>query len=191
MQVETLAKFFHSIHPVDQDILGNYTSEWHQYTSPKKTILTAPGETQRNLYFVLNGVQKSYYLHADKEHIMAFTYPPSLSGIPEPFLNQRPSKYFLETITNSTFLRIPYDKHVQYLKNNREIESLFRKITEKLLNNVLERQYEQMAYNMKTRFSIFAERSPHLLNIIPQKDIASYLRMDPTNLSKLLNSVRI
>lgn len=72
--------------------------------------MTAPGETERHMYFVLDGIQKSYYLNEDKQHVIAFTYPPSFSRIPESFLTQTASNYFLETITDSSFLRLSFEE---------------------------------------------------------------------------------
>ncbi len=86
--------FLKQIHPVKEDVLDEYTSCWAEYELPKKTIMTAEGDTERFMYFVLEGIQKSYYLHDDKEHVIAFTYPPSFTGIPDSFLTQTPSKYF-------------------------------------------------------------------------------------------------
>ena len=153
--------------------------------------MTAPGETERYWYYVLEGIQKSYYLHDDKQHIIAFTYTPSFTGIPESFFTQTPSPYFLETISDSQFLRISYQKHQELMKEHREIETLFRKATESFLIGMLQRYYQLMAFDIETRFKAFVKRSPHLLQLISQKDLASYLRIDPTNFSKLMNSVRI
>jgi CRP-like cAMP-binding protein len=183
--------FFSNIHPIDNDILERYLSHWTPYDLPKKTIMTAPGETERYWYFVLEGIQKSYYLNDDKEHVIAFTYPPSLTGIPESIFTQKPAKYYLETITASKFLRIPFSKHEQLMLENREIETLFRKATEHFLIGVLERYYELMAFDIESRFKSFVKRSPHLLHMVSQKDLASYLRIDSTNFSKLINSIRI
>lgn len=183
--------FLSAIYPVEDSILEEYISHWTPYHLPKRTIMTAPGETERYWYYVIEGIQKAYYLTEDKEHVMAFTYPPSFSGIPESFFGQAPSKYYLETITDSQFLRIPYQTHQALMQEHRQIETLFRVATESLLVGLLERYYELMAYDIETRFRSFVGRSPHLLQIISQKDLASYLRMDATNFSKLINSVRI
>lgn len=153
--------------------------------------MTAPGEVESHLYFVEQGIQKSYYQHKEKEHVIAFAYAPSFSGIPESFFNQTPSRYFLETITESHFLRISYDQHRRFMEEHREIETLFRKVTEYFLDGVIQRQHELMALDMTERFKVFVKRSPHLLQMIPQKDLASYLRIDATNFSKLINSIRI
>lgn len=182
--------FFNSIHPVEDSILEDYLSHWEELNCPRKTLVTQAGQTERWMYFVLEGIQKSYYLHDGKVHVIAFTYPPSLSGIPESFFSQTPSHYFLDTITESRFLRISYTKHQELMQVHRPIETLFRKATEVLLTGVLERHYELMAFSIEERFRNFVQRSPHLLNLIPHKDLASYLRIDPTNFSKLLGSVK-
>lgn len=183
--------FLQHIHPVADEILEAYIAHWKELKVPKKTIMTSEGETERNLYFVQEGIQKSYYIHQGREHVIAFTYPPSFSGIPESFLTQTPSGYFLETITDSRFLYLPYELHQELMAMYRPVETLFRKATEQLLAGLIKRHYELMALDMESRFRTFAKRSPHLLNMVSQKDLASYLRMDPTNLSKLLGKVAI
>lgn len=153
--------------------------------------MTAPGEYEKYWFFVLEGIQKSYYLKGKKQHIIAFTYTPSLTGIPDSLLTRTPSECFLETITDSRFLRIPYAKHEELMKEHREIETLFRKATEQFLVGMLQRYYELMAFTIEERYLSFAKRSPHLLTMLSQKDMASYLRIDPTNFSKLINTVKI
>lgn len=186
-----LKKFLSEIYQINGDPLDAYISHWSEYSTRKKTIITAPEETEHYIYFVDEGIQKSYYLNEGKQHIMFFAYSPSFSGVMESFFTQTPSKYFLETITDSKFLRLSYDKHQQLIKEHREIETLFRKVTEQFLLGIIERHHQLMAFNTETRFKNFVKRSPHLLNMIPQKDIASYLRIDPTNFSKLINTIRL
>lgn len=186
-----MKSFFQKFHPVDDEVLNAYLSHFVEYTEPAKSILTTAGKTEHYLYLVLEGIQKSYYLTEGKQHVIAFTYPPSFSGIPDSFLTQKPSNYFLETITDSHFLRLPYEKHQELLAKYRSIETLFRKATEQILIGVLQRHYELMAYTIEERFRAFMARSPHLMNMVPHKDLASYLRIDPTNFSKLLSSVKI
>ena len=183
--------FLSHIHEVEDYILEDYISHWKAFELPKKSIMTAPGETERYLYYVKEGIQKSYYLNGNKQHVIAFAYAPSFSGIPESFFTQTPSRYYLETLTDSKFLRISYEKHQKLLQLHRPIETLFRKATEQFLMGVIQRQHELMAFDIETRFKTFVKRSPHLLNMVSQKDLASYLRMDSTNFSKLMNRIQI
>ena len=183
--------FLREIHQVDDSTLQEYISLWEEVSFPKKTRIISEGTIERYLYFVKEGVQKAYYMNDVKEHIIIFTYAPSFCGIPESFLTQTPSKSYLETITDSKLMRISYEKHQQFMLQNRQIETLFRKAIEALLIGIMQRYQELMAYDVETRFKTFTNRSPHLLNLISQKDLASYLRIDPTNFSKLMNKVSI
>lgn len=189
--MEAMKTFLNRIHPVPDHILDEYISHWNLYEVNRKTIMTAPGDIERYWYYVIDGIQKSYYLNDNKQHIIAFTYAPSFTGIPESFFQQAESKYYLETISDSWFLRISYTQHQALMQEHREIETLFRKATEWLLAGILQRYYELMALDMEARFKVFTSRSPHLLSLVAQKDLAAYLRIDSTNFSKLMNSVHI
>ena len=183
--------FLLNIHNIESIILDEYISHWNEISVPRKTIMTSPGETQKYLYFVLEGVHKSYYLKDDKEHIISFSFAPSFSTIPESFLTQTLSKCYLETITDSRILRISYKKHQQLMLEYRDIETLFRKITEFFLVEMLERHYHLMSHDIESRFVLLIKKHPLLINMVSNKDLASYLRIDPTNFSKLLNRVKI
>lgn len=183
--------FLLNIHKIKNEVLNEYISHWNEISVPKKTTMTAQGEIQKYLYFVIDGVQKSYYLKDNKEHIISFSFAPSFSTIPESFLTQTPSKCYLETITDSCFLRISYKKHQQLMLEYREIETLFRKITEFFLIEMVERHYQLMSHDIESRFVLLTKKYPFLINMVSNKDLASYLRIDPTNFSKLLNSVKI
>ena len=88
-----MKSFLSNIYKVNDKILDAYLSHWSEYSTPKKTIITEFGKTERYIYYVLEGIQKSYYLNEEKQHIMFFAYNPSFSGIMESFLTQTPSKY--------------------------------------------------------------------------------------------------
>ncbi|MEL7118252.1 MAG: Crp/Fnr family transcriptional regulator [Bacteroidota bacterium] len=189
--MKDLIRFLSNFHPIKEEILETYVSHWTEHSAKKKSILTEADQTERYLYFVKEGIQKSYYLNDGKEHIMFFAYAPSFSGVMESFLTQSASRYFLETITNSQFLRISYVKHKELITQHRELETLFRKITEFLLLGVIERHHEMLAYNAETRLRTFLKRSPHLINMVSQKDMASYLKIDATNFSKMMKNIKI
>ena len=60
-----------------------------------------------------------------------------------------------------------------------------------VLVGIANRYYEQKALSLEERFTIFVNRSAHLLNKIPHKHLASYLGMDPTNFSKLPGKIKL
>jgi CRP-like cAMP-binding protein len=192
METALLKTFLSRWHPLSAKELDAFTTNWQTVTFKRKTILTAAGETERYLYFVTEGVQRAFFLgDENKEATIVFTYPPSFSGVADSFLTQTPSLYFLETITASRFLRIGHDEVQQLIITYPSFQQLLFKATAFALKGALERHIELQCYTNEEKFKTLLKRSPHILNLVPHKYLASYLGMDATNFSKLLSSVRI
>ena len=192
--VETtpLRKFISSVYPLKETEMERFLESWQPFTCKRKTILTAAGETERYLYFVLQGVQRAFFVGNERqEATIVFTYPPSFSGVADSFLTQTPSKYFLETLTNGRFLKISYQKLNDLMNEFPVIQRMVLQLSAIALKGVLERQIELQCFSAEERFKTLMARSPHVLQIIPHKYLASYLGIDPTTFSKLLGSVRI
>jgi len=187
-----LQQFLSAVYPLKADELEELTSIWQPFACKRKTILTTAGETERYLYFVLEGVQRGFYIGNDnQEATIVFMYPPSFSGIADSFLTQTPSKFFLETLTASRFLRTTYIQIEQLMQQYPNILRMVLQLTSFVLKGVLERQIELQCFSAEEKFRTLLKRSPHVLQIIPHKYLASYLGIDATTFSKLLGSARI
>ena len=193
MELDLLKNFVLQIHPLSAEELDAFTAPWQPLTVKRKTVLTAAGETERWLYFVVEGVQRAFYLgdEPNKEATIVFTYPPSFSGVADSFLTQTPSHYFLETLTASRLLRLSYEEAERLRAKYTGIAQLFFKAASFALKGALERHIELQCFSSEEKFRILLKRSPHILNLVPHKYIASYLGIDATNFSKLLATVRI
>jgi CRP-like cAMP-binding protein len=180
-------KQFHDIGTADYNLL---TQNLKTKTFKKGDLITVSGQIQRELYFVKNGVQMSYFDTDNKTHVMAFTYPPNLCAIPESFQSQIPSKYFLSCLTDSELDYITFEELQKLFDKSQQIERLFRRMTEAVLAGMINRHIELHSMTIEERYKAFCQRSPHLFQLVPHKYIASYLGIDPTNFSKLFNSVK-
>lgn len=182
--------YFRLFHPLDAGDFALFEQQLRLRKCKKGTLLTVPGQIQRDLYLVRSGVQMSYFDADRKTHVMAFTYAPNLCAIPDSFFSQTPSKYFLTCLTDSELDCISFDILQHLFDHSPGIERLFRRMTEAVLTGVLNRHLELHSLTMEERFRAFCQRSPHLLRLVPHKYIASYLGIDPTNFSRLFNQVR-
>lgn len=180
-------KLFHDIGTADYNLL---TRNLKTKTCKKGNYLTVAGQTQQELYFVKSGVQMSFFDADEKTYVIAFTYPPNLCAIPESFQFQIPSKYFLTCLTDSELDYITFERLQKLFDQSQQIERLFRRMTEAVLAGMINRHIELHSMTIEQRYITFCQRSPHLLQLVPHKYIASYLGIDPTNFSKLFNSVK-
>jgi CRP-like cAMP-binding protein len=192
LEIEQLQEFISRIHTLNDKEWTAFSSIWSPLACKRKTVLTAAGETERHLYFVLEGVQRAFYVGDDQqEATIVFTYPPSFSGIADSFLTQTPAPYFFETLTASKFLRTTH-KQVEILMDEYPgIQKLILITTAFALKGVLARQVELQCYTAEEKFRTLLKRSPHLLQFIPHKYLASYVGIDATTFSKLMGSVRL
>lgn len=191
MELLLLQEFINKIQPLTDEEWHAISAIWQPYSCKRKTVITAAGETERYLYFVLEGVQRAFYLQDEKEATIVFTYPTGFSGIVDSFLTQIASSYYLETLTASKFLRTSYTQFQQVLHQHPGIQQMIMKATAFALKGVLERQIEIQCFTAEEKFRKLLARSPHVLQIIPHKYLASYLGINATTFSKLMGSVRL
>lgn len=182
--------FIKSIHDIkEEDYL--LLKENLKTTSFKKgEHIIVPGQTERQIFFSKNGVQMYYFDTSGKTNILGFSYPPNFCAIPESFLFQKPSKYYLTCITESELDYLTFETLQKLFDKSQQIERLFRKISESITVGLINRQIELRSTSIEERYKAFCQRSPHLLQLVPHKYLASYLAIDPTNFSKLFNTVK-
>lgn len=180
------------MHPLQNNEWAELEKIWTPVTYKRKCVLTVAGEVERYLYFVIEGVQRAFYVDdLHPEATIVFTYAGSFSGVADSFLTRLPSRYFLETLTTSTMLRTSY-LHIQELMDKyQNIERWVRIATSHAMRGVLERQIELLTFSAEEKFRALLKRSPHVLQLIPHKYLASYLGIDASTFSKLLSTVRI
>ncbi len=180
------------MHPLSSEEWDAFSSIWKPFSAGRKEVLTKDGENERHLYFVLGGVQRVYYRDAeDREATLVFTYAPSFGGVLDAMLLESKSKYNYETISKSEFLRAQYSDLRKLMLVHSNINSLIFKGTSYALAGVLERMAELQCYSSEEKFKQLLRRSPHILQHVPQKYLANYLGIDPTNFSKFINKIVI
>lgn len=188
---ESLRQLSFALAPMEEDAWEAFVQPWTEVSFKRKQLITRTGETEKYLYFVLDGVQRAFYAGKDKEPTLVFTYAPSFSGVMDSFLTQQPSRFHLETITATRCMRMHYNDFVILRAAFPSVERWLALALAQVLAGTLERQVELLAFSAEEKFTSLLSRSPHLLNLIPHKYLASYIGVDPATFSKMLGSVRL
>ncbi len=184
-------EYFRQFYDINRDDYALLTERLQAKSFKKGDTIVAPGQIQRELYFINEGVQISHFEGRSNMQVMAFTYPPYLCAVPGSFALQQPSKYSVTCLKHTKADSVTYDQLQEVFDKSPAIERLFRKMTEALLAGVIDRHRELHSMTIEERYRAFCRRSPHLLQSVPHKHIASYLGIDATNFSKLYNRVKI
>ena len=187
-----LHNFTQRIVPLQPQEWEAFSSIWSTMEAGRKTLLTKAGDTERYLYFVVEGIQRIYYSKPDgKEATLVFSYAPSFAGVIDSLLLQQPSRYYMETLTQSRFLRAHVQQWQQMVATHSGIAALSHKALLLAMSGIMERMTELQCFTAEEKFRHLLQRSPHVLQLIPHKYLANYLSIDASTFSKLLGTVRI
>ncbi|MBU1822432.1 MAG: Crp/Fnr family transcriptional regulator [Bacteroidetes bacterium] len=181
-----------SFHLLNDEETEAMLAIWRPLDINRKVQLTVQGETEKYLYFVREGLQRVYHLDdRGRDTTLVFTYAPSFGGVIDSLLSQRPSRYFYETLTPSSLFRTSFSELDVLMQRYPSIERLIRRGLTDALAGIMERLVEVQAFSSDEKFLSLLKRSPHILQLVPHKYLASYLGIDATNFSKLINKHRI
>jgi CRP-like cAMP-binding protein len=187
-----LQALIYAIQPLQEDDWVAFSAIWKPFSAGRKEVVTAAGDRENYLYFVIKGIQRVYYLDdQNREATLVFMYPPSFGGVIDSLLLEKPSAYYYETLTPSEFLRAPYSELKSLMSSRPAIDGIVKLGVTQTLSGILERLVEVQCFSSEDKFRKLLTRSPHILQLIPHKYLANYLGIDPTNFSKLLNKIKI
>ena len=186
-----LKKTAEKICTFSEEVWLDFSAIWSPYQVKRKELISAAGAPEPYLYFVTEGVQRVFFLDGEKESTLVLTYAPSFGGVLDSFLLQQPSRYFYESLTPSKFLRADYAAVQEVMDKHPAVMRLVQQGVTQAFSGLLERMVELQCFSSEEKFKKLLQRSPHILTLVPHKYLANYLGIDPTNFSKLINSVRI
>lgn len=158
---------------------------WRVHSFPKGAMITAIGQVEGRFSIVKAGVQRMYIPHDGEEVCIGFSYGHSWSGVFDSFVTRAPSRFGLQAITASELVSVQYEELQELYRAVPILERFGRSILEQLVVGRATREIELLTLDAEGRYKALLERSPQLLQLVPQKDIASYLRMTPETLSRL------
>jgi CRP-like cAMP-binding protein len=159
---------------------------WKETKTYKRNEFIKLGNTiDTNLYFVVEGSLRVFILHEDEEKVIRFGYKNSLITALDSFLTGEPSLFNIQVIKKTTVKIISKNTFNQLLKEYTFINDIWIKNLETLALQQIEREIDILTNSPKERYLRILKRSPQLFQEIPNKHIASYLRMSPETLSRM------
>lgn len=163
---------------------------WQQRHFKRGAFIAQAGQRERWFSIVESGVQRLYVEHDGSDVCLAFAYDGSWCGDLDSILRQAPGRFNVQAVTPSVLWSIEATVLFELYERIPAMQRFGRLILEELLIGRATREIEQLTLSAAERFDRLMQRSPHLLQLVPQKDIASYLAMTPETFSRLRARVR-
>ena len=154
----------------------------------RKEYLKVKGSTDTSLYFVVSGSLRIFVLDEFEENIIRFGYKNNLIASLDSFITDGPSDLYIQAIKKTELKVLKKATFMDFIESSDEHLKLWHLMLGDLILQQMERERDILTSSPVERYKRVLARSPQLFQEIPNKYIASYLRMTPETLSRIKKS---
>ena len=180
-----IIKYTNEISKLDLDASNDFVKGFRTKIFNKNELLLKPGGVCKYFYYIERGLVKSFSYNNEKEFIMAFYQEDMMFTELGSYLSQKPSKYMLIALENTTVKYIHQDLIEKLCKKYHCIETLIRKLFTITSACFMERISEMLEEGAKERYNNFVNDYPTLLQRISLGDLASYIGITQVSVSRI------
>ena len=157
----------------------------HEKSADKGELLLKQQEVCRRLYFIDEGLVKTFFANEDKEFIMQFFPGHALFTVVDSFVTQTPSSYEIMALERTTYTYITVTDLQTLRKKHHCIETAFSKLLSIAVTNMMKRISEMLEENATERYDHFLKEKGELLQRISLGDLSNYLGITQVSLSRI------
>ncbi|MCK0134312.1 Crp/Fnr family transcriptional regulator [Arenibacter sp. S6351L] len=154
----------------------------------RNQYLKVQGSMDTNLYWVAEGSLRIFVVEENEEHTIRFGYTHNFITALDSFLDEKPSDLYIQALKKTTVKVIDKATFMNFMKSTPENNTTWQLMLEQLVLQQMERERDILTVSPLERYKRVLKRSPQLFQEIPNKYIASYLRMTPETLSRIKKS---
>ena len=175
---------------IHDKLLSILSDEWENDIHLKRNdFLVHKNEIDTNLYFVIEGSLRVFIEDEIEEHTIRFGYKNSIIAALDCFLTDKSTQFYIQTLKKS-HLKVISKKHFnKVMHSSDENKKVWEQMLQSFVYQQIEREVDLITYSPQKRFERVLHRSPQLFQEVPLKHIASYLRMTPETVSRILKTL--
>ena len=187
MHYELLLEHISKHISLDKEEEGKIIAHLKSKKLRKKQFLLQEGDIQKQRAFVTSGCLRSYSIDKNGfEHVLQFAPAGWWIGDMRSYIMQQPGILYIDAIDDSELLLLSKEAIDQLFLTIPKLERLFRILTENSLATYQQRLIDNLSLPAIERYNNFCRLYPSLIELLPQKQIASYIGVTPEFLSKML-----
>ncbi|MGB3946549.1 MAG: Crp/Fnr family transcriptional regulator, partial [Bacteroidia bacterium] len=157
----------------------------------KKQFFLHEKQIAKETAYVLNGCLRSYSIDNNGfEHVLQFAPQGWWITDMYSFISQKEGYLNIDALEDTEVLLLTRESQLALFDHLPQLERYFRILTEKALVSNQQRLMDNLSLTAKQRYRNFCKTYPTLINVLPQKQIASYIGVTPEFLSKMRSNLK-
>jgi CRP-like cAMP-binding protein len=170
---------------VEDRLLDEFVAAFHIQEFSPKTMVIRAGVTSTNLYFVVKGLLRRYYVVNDREIIVDFIDERKLFTCTYSIITGITNAENYETLENTVCLVADHAEIERMFKTHHRAERLARKMVEQYYSFFLIESYNKLFLTAEERYDIFLKERSGIARRVSLKYVAAYLGITPETLSRI------
>lgn len=147
------------------------------------------GEINTSSGFICNGLMRLFYIKEDKEFTVKFFYKNSWIGNLQSIHHGEPSQYYLEAVIKTEMLVFESSAMNQLFNEVPRFERYIRLMIDSAFRQLIREKADRILLSPEEQYLQLLETHAALIEIVPLKQIASFLNIEPGSLSRIRNRI--
>jgi CRP-like cAMP-binding protein len=183
---EAVTQFVNRILPMQETDMELFFAAVQSRQVKKQEFLLKEGEVCRNVYFLINGFFRMYYVDYDGNEInYRFTQKDNFLVDFQSFLLQKPSHFYWQAMQEADLFALPYQDINKLYAASPAWNNFGRLIAERVYLQLNERVEMLLFMTPEERYKYLLDTQPELFTMVSQFHLSSYLGVKPESLSRL------
>ena len=158
----------------------------------KGDALLQQGVREMGQYFILAGILKRVVSNAEgKEMILRFAGEHDLETSYAAWRLGTPTPYAIVCVSKARVVRLTMVEWVAFLERHPEAKRQFETYVMRVMSEIMAHTITLHLLDAPGRVHRFIRKHPELVDLVPQKQLASHLNLSPETLSRLRQSGKI
>jgi len=171
--------------PLDEAAKDDLLQRLQSRSVAAGAYLLREGRVCREIFYIDEGLAKTFFASGEKEFIMRFFPEQSLFTVLDSYVRQLPSTYAILALEPATVTTISHTDMEELCRRHHGIETFFRKLLSFASVNMMKRISEMLEEDATARYNHFIRDYGPLLQRISLGDLAAYLGITQVSLSRI------
>ena len=186
--MDNIIRKIQELYPVSHDSLHLLKYCFKQHTFPAKTIIIQAGRLDNQVYFIENGITRSFILHNGKEITTWFSMEGDATCGSWDLYRHKAGFEYVETLEETLTYSISIDKLNDLYKSRIDIANWMRVLQQENFLLLQDIHISRLNLSAQERYEKLIKEYPSIFHRVTLGHIASFLGITQPSLSRIRSS---